>query len=234
MQPFEYDVPLEAKVERRPIPLEVGNRAVGFDLRLAMGRYWLLLIAGIGAYRDAFIAAYPILLPDPAQPADADRCAQPEVWQVLALAAGRAMDGGALYAHLIANPANHAYDGVAGIAAAHHDAINDAAERFVAWFLRMLLQPPPAGDNAWVPDRLEYQFAASAPLPDGTEKVYVADEFYQDRLDWYSFDLDAGTPALDPVPDSTNNSTNTGLPASVTQAMIPIPVSFAGMPNTRW
>ena len=33
-------------------------------------------------------------------------------------------------------------------------------------------------DNAWIPERLEYQFATSAPMPDGTEKVYVAEEYY--------------------------------------------------------
>ena len=32
------------------------------------------------------------------------------------------MDGGLLYEHLTANPANHAYDGVAGIAAGDHAA----------------------------------------------------------------------------------------------------------------
>jgi hypothetical protein len=112
----------------------------------------------------------------------------------------------------------------------NHAAIDDAAARFVAWFGRVLLQPPPSGDDAWVPPQLEYQFAAYAPLPDGSEKVYVADEFYQDRLDWYSFDRDAATTALGAVAGSTN----TGLPATAVQATIPIPVSFAGMPNTRW
>ncbi|MGF6812584.1 hypothetical protein OKW30_007801 [Paraburkholderia sp. Clong3] len=229
-QLFEEDVPLEAKVERRPIPLTVAGRPVAFDLRLALGREWLRLIAGIGPFRDAFVNAYPIAAPDPTKQEDADRCAHQEVWQFLAAVAGRAMDGGALLQLLAANPANHAYDGIAGIAAADHAAIDNAGVRFIAWFGRLLMQPPPSGDNAWAPTRLEYQFAASAPEPDGTEKVYVADEFYQDRLDWYSFDVDASIAALDPVP----NSNVTGFPPQITRAMIPIPVSFAGMPNTRW
>jgi hypothetical protein len=230
VQLFEYEVPLEAKVERRPVAFTQAGRAVAFDLRLIMGREWLAFVSGIGAYRDAFIAAYPIHTPDPTQASDADRCAHPEVWQVFAAIAGRAMDGGALYAYLTADPLHHAYDNIAVIAAADHGAIDDAAARFIAWFSRVLLQPPATGDNAWVPSQLEYQFAASAPLPNGTEKVYVANEFYQDRLDWYSLDLDAGTAALGAVPGSSS----TGLPATTVQAMIPIPVSFAGMPNTRW
>jgi hypothetical protein len=229
-QLLEYEVPFEAKVERRPLALTQGGRPMAFDLRLAMGRQWLALVAGIGAYRPNFIAAYPIAAPDPSQKQDADRCAHPEVWQTFAAIAGRAMDGGALYTHLIANPANHPYDGVAGIAPADQAALDAAAQRFVAWFERLILQPPPSGDDAWIPSQLEYQFAVSAPLPGGTEKVYVADEYYQGRLDWYSMDVDAGTPALDPVAGSDV----TGLPPDGPRTMMPIPVSFAGMPNTRW
>jgi len=230
-QAFEQDVPLEAKVERRPVPLTRAGRPIAFDLRLAMGREWLRSILPIGAYRAAFIAAYPIAAPDWTKPEDAEFCAHQEVWQVLAAAAaGRAMDGGLLLQHLSANPANHAYDGVAGIAAGDFTAIDAAAMAFQAWFGRLLLQPPTAGDNAWVPERLEYQFAASAPEPGGGEKVYVADEFYQDRLDWYSFDVDAAQAALGAV----TGSGVTGLPPQITRAMIPTPVSFSGQPNTRW
>src|SRR5215472_18420599 len=32
-QPFEYAVPLDAKVERRPIPLVAGGRAIALDVR---------------------------------------------------------------------------------------------------------------------------------------------------------------------------------------------------------
>ncbi len=80
-----------------------------------------------------------------------------------------------------------------------------------------------------MPNRLEYQFAASAPLPDGTEKVYAAEAYYQGRLDWYSLDVDAGTATL-------GNVAGAPVPASSmsVRTMIPTPVSFAGMPNTRW
>src|SRR5581483_2555884 len=141
-QPFEYGLPFETKVEHRPVPLTLAGRPIAFDLRLAMGRYWLALIAPIGAYRRAFIDAYPIAAPDPTQAADAAACAHPEVWQTLAAVAGRAMDGGALYQHLKASPANHAYDGVAGVAPGDQAAIDDRATRFVAWFERLIVQPP--------------------------------------------------------------------------------------------
>jgi hypothetical protein len=229
-QLLEYEMPLEAKVERRPIPLVLRGRPIAFDLRLAMGRQWLALTSGIGPYRQNFIDAYPIAAPDPTRKEDAAICAHPEVWQTLAAIAGRAMDGGLLYLHLKASAGNHAYDGIAVIDPAHHGAIQDRERRFVAWFERLLLQPPRAGDDSWVPPRLEYQFAASAPLPGGNEKVYVADTYGRSRLDWYSLDVDAATPRLNAVAGADV----TGLPTDAPQTMIPIPVSFAGMPNTRW
>ena len=81
-----------------------------------------------------------------------------------------------------------------------------------------------------MPEHLDYQFAASAPLPDGSEKVYVADDYSSGRLDWYSLDLDQGIASLDTVAGSGT----TGLPPDAPFTTIPVPVSFSGMPNTRW
>jgi hypothetical protein len=215
------DVPLEAKAERRPIALTL-------DLRLLMGRQWLALVANVGDYRQAFVDAYAIEAPDPSKPEDADRAAHPELRQLYGAVAGRAMDGGALYEHLLIQAGNHSYDGVAGIDPNDHPALEAREARFVAWFERLFLQPPPSGDDAWIPSQLEYHFAVSAPEPDGAEKVYVAEEFAEERLDWYSLDL--GAASLGEVPGSDA----TGLPPDEPRTMIPVPVTFRGMPNTRW
>lgn len=227
---FDYSIPLETKVERRPIPFRRKERVISLDLRLIMARQWFSLIADVADYRAAYITAYPIAKPDPNNAADVDLCGSPEVWETFQALAGRAMDGGALYEYLTANPSHHAYDGVAGIAAADQAAINDRAAKFLAWAARFLTQPTAAADDSWIPERLEYQFSASAPLPDGTEKVYIADGFASGRLDWYSLDVDAGTATLPPVAGSTK----TGLAADALFTTIPVPVSFSGMPNTRW
>jgi hypothetical protein len=221
------DLPFNAKIEHRPVPLLLAGGQIAFDLRLAMGRYWLKLTDDLG-YHDGFITAYPIAAPDPTRKEDAALCANPLVWQMLAAVAGRAMDGGLLYLHLKASTGNHAYDGVPGVSPGDTNEIDHRAQRFVAWYERTLLQPP-ADDDAYVPPHLEYQFAASAPLATG-EKVYVADEYGAGRLDWYALDVDGTSAALDPVPGSQT----TGLPPDAPQTMIPIPVSFSGMPNTRW
>lgn len=227
-QLLDASLPFETKVEQRPAPFAIAGQPVAFDLRLAMGRQWLALIKGIADYRQAFINAYPIAAPDPTKKEDAYICAHSEVWQTLAAVAARAMDGALLYLHLKGAAANKAYDGVAGVASGDYAALDDCAARFVAWFERQLTQP--GTDDAWIAPRLEYQFAASAPLPDGTEKVYLADEYSQGELDWYSLDVDGATAALDPVASSGA----TGLPPDAPRTVIPIPVSFAGMPNTRW
>ena len=129
VQPFDYATPLEAKVERRPIALTMKGRPMALDIRLAIGRRWLKLIADLDpAYRQAFIAAYPIVAPAPTRD-DADRSAHPDVTQSFLALAGRALDGGALYLHLRADPTHHAYDAVGGIAAADHAAIDARAAR---------------------------------------------------------------------------------------------------------
>jgi hypothetical protein len=224
VQAFDESVPLEMTVERRPVGLRSAGHAVALQMRLVMGRQWLKLTKAIG-HRQAFIDAFPIAAPDPTDP---EVCAHPQVWQTFAAVAGHAMDGGALYEYLTADAGHHAYDAIGGLTGPEQDAIDGAATSFLAWYARQIDQPP-GSDDAWIPPRLEYSFAASAPGADGAEKVYRADAYAQVRLDWYSVDVDAAGGALGPAgPPATD------VRASDVKTTIPVPVSFAGMPNTRW
>lgn len=229
-QLFDSSTPLETKVERRPVPMQRQNRVISLDLRLVMARQWFALIADVADYRVAFRTAYPIAAPDPTQSQNVDVCSHPESWDTVQALAGRAMDGGGLLEYLLADTSHHAYDGVVGINPGDHLALDNRAQRFLAWAARFLAQPTSPSDDAWVPNHLDYQFAASAPLPDGSEKVYVAADYSSSNLDWYSLDLDQGIATLGAVPGSET----TGLPADAPFTTIPIPVSFSGMPNTRW
>jgi hypothetical protein len=229
VEPIDYATPLDVAIERRGIPLTIAGRVMSLDIRVAIGRYWLALIDGIGSYLQAFIDAYPIVKPDPMRTDNADVCAHADVWQSFAALATRAMDGGALIDHLRANAANHAYDGVVGVASTDFDAIDKRAARLIAWYERAFAQPTPDND-AWIPDQLEYQFAVSAPAQGGGETVYVADEFYQSSVDWYVVDADGSGKGLAPI----SGSDSTDLPPNSIGTTIPIPVSFSGMPNTRW
>jgi hypothetical protein len=232
VEPFSDAVPLEAHVERMPLRFSQRARAdaephrVALDIRLLMGRQWLKMIQGVApaAAAQEFRARYPVHEPDPTDPLDSPTCAHPEAWSNFAAATGRRMDGALLYFHLVAGPANHASDGIPSLAGM--DAVIDPiAARFVAWFDRLFYQPEGAG--AWESDRLEYQFATSAPEADG-EKVRVAEQYFQGHLDWYNFDVD---PLRGPLGEADPAAEP---PVRTTLTMLPTQVTFNGMPNTRW
>lgn len=224
---FETAIPLEAKVEHRPIPFELGGQKISLDLRLLMGRQWLKLARSVGNFNQAYIDRYPITVPNPSLKKDAPLCAHQEVWQTFSAVAGRRMDGYSLYNYLKepANPPHHAYDGILGIAG-NESAIDTLATKFTEWFEALYYQP--SSPDAWNPNRLEYQFACSAPTNVG-EKVYAAEEYYQGHLDWYNFDIDPTLKELGtlPTPPASPRGTDT-------QTLIPSPITFEGMPNTRW
>lgn len=226
VEPFSTEIPLEAHVERMAIPFAQGNHEISLDIRLLMGRQWLKLIGTVTAdpaVAAEFIKHYPIHIPDPTNPDDAATCAHPTAWSNFAAAATRRMDGFKLYAHLVAAPGNHATDGIPALAG-QEAAVDPVADRFLAWFRRLFYQPD--GPDAWLPDRLEYQFSASAPRGDA-EQVLVAEEYFHGHLDWYNLDIDPEREVLGspepPVP-----------PAKHTLSMLPTQVTFNGMPHTRW
>jgi hypothetical protein len=225
---FDDDIPLETIVERRPIALTLKNpdQDIALDIRLLMGRYWLKLVKQVGNFEQAFIDEYSFSVPDPTAFDDVYRTAHPEVWASFVAVAGRRMDGGKLYLHLKAG--GHAYDNITNIPAEQGD-MDTFAGKFIAWYEQLFNQPAQPDAGAWLPDRLEYQFAVSAPVNDG-ENVYAAEEYYHGRLDWYNFSIDPSVKELGAPPDPAA-PTPVDLPA---RTFIPTSISFDGMPNTRW
>lgn len=231
VEAIDASFPLESRVERRPVPLRIDGQYLSLDLRMAVGRRWLKLLAREAAagrlsadYRTEYLDQYKVPVPDPAQQSDAAICAHPEAWQEAGIAAGRAMDGIGLLEYLV-DPTHDVADGIGatpadgGRLAAMVDGLRD-------WFAALIAQPP-GEDNAWQSQRLEYQFGCSAP--DG-ERAFVmrADEYYQGRLDWYALDRSPNEPQLTATPVETKS------PERRVNTFIPAPVVFEGMPNTRW
>ena len=225
--PLDDSLPLETKVEQRPIVFSTREDTRALDLRLLMGRQWLKLIAPIGNFRTAYIQQYPIPRPDPNNRADAHATAHVEAWQHLNALAGRAMDGAALYFYL-QDPTHHAYDDI-GVPDPQKPDVDAAAAKFVTWFEELFVQPNGAGD-AWLPSQLEYQFSLDTTGAPG--KVLRAEEYYHGRLDWFNLDIDGSTFSLT---DETSppSGEDTG-PPDILTAFIPTTVTFDGMPNTRW
>lgn len=212
-QEFDETIPLETKVERRPVPWTL-------DLQLLMGRQWLKMMP-FPDLRKEFIKAYPIHQPDPAALEDFPICSRPNVWSGFAATAGRCMNGAQLYQHLAEG--GHAWDGLQGVAGREGD-LDKVSARFRRWFERLIARPE--ADDAWIPSRLEYRFRCSAPAREGA-KTLAAEEYYQGHLDWYGVDFD-------PETSEGTGSPVEGNPAIVTRVVLPTPVAFDGMPNTRW
>lgn len=82
----------------------------------------------------------------------------------------------------------------------------------------------PRASEAWNPERLKYEFGVSAHLSSG-EVVLAASDYDGRRLDWWSFDIERATTTA-PTPPRRR--------ATATPMRIPVPVTFPGMPVTRF
>ncbi|MCB0850651.1 MAG: hypothetical protein KDD63_00290, partial [Bacteroidetes bacterium] len=185
VQAFDNQVPLEGTVEQRPLPFTQKENPFSINLRVSMGRYWTRLLKKKLAYQTTFYREnYGFEAPeDNSDPEMAEILAHPEAWQKLAALSGRAVDGYALYQHIING-------GVAadGLVSPHNAEINVLGGEFVTWVEKLFLVPDKPEENAWDPSRLEYQFSCSAPS-EGKEKVYEAEEYYTGKLDWFSLSI---------------------------------------------
>lgn len=235
-QPFENDVPLETKVEQRMLPFKAGEQDLSLDIRLLMGRQWLKMTntPELSMFKKDFITAYPIKRPDPDKREDAQICAHLTAWQQYASVAERAMDGAALYFHLKEN--NHSYDLFpesvkAALTPDQKALIGKIEEKFIAWFEKLFYQPEEENEDAWLPSKLEYQFACSAPKK-GAEKIFTAEEYYHGHLDWYNLSVDKSKETLGNV--ETGEAEPSDLEKTHTYSFFPIQIQFDGMPNTRW
>src|SRR6266542_1077481 len=230
VQPFQKEVPFEAMVEQRPLPFSTLEQDISLDLRLIMGRRWMQLLkerALLAATKQFFLDRYGFKKPDPALPADATICAHPEVWQQFSAVADRMMDGARFYFDLKA--AQHYYDAPDFPIPGNHSAFDDAEAAFKLWFEDLFYQPSDPINDAWQPSRLEYHFTISCNT-DAGEKVMHAEEYYQGHLDWYNVDMDKQAATLGSLPGNPPPPP----PKKVVQSLIPSPVTFEGMPNTRW
>lgn len=234
-QLFENDVPLETRVEKRMLPFEAGDQNLLLDIRLLMGRQWLKMTnkGGLGALKKYFIEAYPIKQPDPDKREDAQICAHLTVWQQYEAVVGRAMDGAALYFYLKEKAGNHAYDLLTTVVLtlAQKVLIDEIEKKFVAWFERLFYQPEEENEDAWLPSKLEYQFACSAPKK-GVENIFTAEEYYHGHLDWYNLNVDKSIETLGNV--ESENAEASDLEKTHTYSFFPTQILFDGMPNTRW
>lgn len=219
-QPYEENIPLEVKAEQKKILFSREGKELSIDIRLQMGRYWLKLLKSRSLdLAAAYIKRYTFVLPDPARNTDYIH-AHREVWQQYAAISGRSMDGYLFLQHIQAT-GNQASDDITSDTG-QVGVLAELAENFRSWFKKLYYQPGEGENNAWLPDRLEYQFESSALSATDT-KTLTAKEYYDGHLDWYAFDIDQKEGIATEQPKD-----------SITETFIPAHVQFDGMPDTRW
>ena len=218
-QVYEKNLPLEVKAEQKKIPFGSKKKEISLDIRLQMGKFWLILLKKNSLnFKVEYVLKYPFELP--ANNEDSDYIfANKDVWQHYAAIAGRSMDGYKFYEYL--NIIGHkASDGIAG-SVSDILKIDELSKKFIDWFENQYQQPIDEKNNAWKPEKLEYQFECTATSKQDS-KTLNAEEYYQGNLDWYAFDI-----------EQKNNRNDNGK-ITFTDTFIPTHVKFKGMPDTRW
>lgn len=215
-QPYPRHLPLEALVEREPLTqTSHPGRAAEAGLH-----FWRLLKRhGVGHYRAAYQAHYPLTLDDRYTDADSQR--------YLRVVQGRALNGQQLFSEVLSQSSTGvSLPPMPAIAAADRPAVLHALTDWVNWYQQRFSEPS-SGSEAWQSARMEHSFAVSAAAPAGVgETVFAAAEYPGGRLDWYAFNqvMNAKLGA-DPA---------SATPQPLVRTVIPAPVSFQGMPNSRW
>lgn len=228
VQEFKNDLPLEAVVEQKKIQFRQGGQKASVDIRLLMGRQWIKMIkttfaVHINTYKDKFGFA----IPNPNSEEDAFIVAHQNVWQYMDAIAEKSMDGFAFYEYLKDTDNPQTASSVPMIVSGELDTLG---EKFIEWYERLFLQPLDTKDDAWQSSKMEYKFNVSAPEK-GAEKVLIADEYYHGHLDWYNLDIEPKKKDLKIV---KNPPLQDKIEKRETFSFFPAPLSFDGMPDTRW
>ncbi len=210
--------PLETLVER--------ERVRGTDnLRHAAeaGLHFLRLLAahGAGQYRRAYVNQYALSTPHDPVRADDDST------RFAGIVSRRIPDGQRLYTDLreALRPARGGRGALPASPPIAGDAdrqkITAAAEAWLKWY-ESLFSEQAAGVSPWVPERMEYEFTVASKHSTGRIDL-VAPEYAGGTLDWHDFD--ARLDASDKL---------SAAPELLTREVVPTPVSYRGMPASRY
>ncbi len=213
--------PLETLVERERVGLP-NDFPVNPGFAAEAGLYFLRLLEahGVGHYRADYVDQYALQ-------ADQNASQDPDSRRFFRVMAGRAPDGALLYLDLnlalrppTGEPALPEKPVIATVDAGN---VTQAANAWLTWYETHFSEPA-RNASAWTPERMEYAFSVAAPTSDG-EDVLVASEYHGGHLDWYHFNTH---------PQASLGAASDAAPQPITRTVMPSPVSYRGMPASRW
>jgi hypothetical protein len=198
------NVPLAAAELLEPVA-EAEPVAADLATRVELGQTFETLVSP--AIAAAYRTAYPV--------APAGTAADPGEVRFRSVCAGRVTDGVALYqAAKAAQAAHQALPAAPALDAASTPAAAEAVSTFIGWVESTWGTLTGGEPPAWDASRLDYAATVTAG-----GLTLTAEPDSEGALDWYAFDLTAGTPAT-ATPTMTS--------------VIPGHVRFRGMPGQRW
>lgn len=197
--------PLEAIVEQEPVP---GDGLDGLRIRAESGMFLqrLLRAAGLAAQADAWAARCPFRIPAKAAVDDETR----DWFDTMT---NRVPDGGQLTGRIAR--AISGQDPTIVLAPGELEVLNAWRAGTGIWMHSA------RGLGNWDPEQLEYRLSAGAVCGAG-EVVLDVPEYVEGTLDWHAFDVGSVSLGL------------TGQTSAMTLHRLPVPLQFAGMPNSRF
>jgi hypothetical protein len=220
-------VPLEVLTERQRVRPAAVSETRMLKLGVEAGLHFLRMLESQAlsrSYRAEFITRFALQAPDAQTLAGADEATTRYVHTM----AGRGLDARLLQDTLRSiGAAQLALDTKLKIAAADRAEVEQAAQRWLAWYEALFSEPANGAADAWQAPRMEYALSVAGRLSADPfdEFTLTASEFYDGHLDWSSFDR--------------NLEVNMGTAADqrfapLTETNVPAPVSFRGAPAARF
>ncbi len=191
-------LPLEMLVEREP-------QVVDFQTRAEAGLHLLRMLRGLASkYRLLLLAKDYALEPNPAA-------------RLSRILASRAPDGQKLYTVFSTIPQG---EPLPIFDQADQEVAAPIVENWLAIYMPIFDATP--APSAWVPERLEYEFAIAA-----SAVTLAASDYPGGGLDWYTFDVDI-VHKLSRIEEAAQSA------EEKVETMLPTPVRFPDMPAARF
>jgi len=209
-----FQTPLEPEVESEAVE-------VNLYLQVQMGRQFFRILGenGKSVYKEIFLGKYPLI----SEPNEKDREGVLFAQTVM----GKFPDGNAILQDIQSGAFTDWVNGEAGFEDADRVLlIKEISSQFDIWFKKLYHQTG-SDQNAWIPDRMEYNFSLEMPHPEASKSVVLeADQYASGKLDWSSFDEN--------VKDSAGEIKQEDNLKLDVQTFIPAPLHYSGIPNPRF